>query len=991
MYNPPEIVRHDRLPTALVAGGAGFLGAALCENLLTQNLRVVAVDNLETGRRENLKNILSHPRFALFEHNLNSGWPEKIKSVDFIFHLAAHEIHLANKDKNVTLDSLLTNALSTHHLLEFTRQSRARFLFASTLDVYQGIVSATDLRHYFGPAESDEKIFSHAEAKRFAESLVWEYFKKYDLDVRLVRLGELYGPGMDLGSAGVLGKLLQETLAGKDTTIEGEGLEKNYYCYITDAVNGLNLALFKDKTKGKIFSLAELAPVTTLEQAYLLKKMAQRNIEVIFKPAPRKFRLPEAPPFDGPSQKELGWAPRIDFKEGLLLTLRSFNYPLSPHAEQAARTIAPATPSPLTIKKPQAKVGLPIPTHSPKTVLIGAPSLSSKRLAVLALSLALLFLLRPLFALTYYGWQAVRALDKLQKEALHLEISSSQKEAENAARYLNNVKATIENSRLLPYRESLSPLLSATLSTTKGLAVLLPTLAPFKESFNRLGFTTFKETSGAIVPPSSPTETEAHLTEAGENFSYALAEMKQLKKERVPLIFREKFEQLNQTLLSLMPTAELLKILNADLADLLGQKGRKTYLLLLQNSNELRPNGGFIGSYARLVLDNGYLKDLKIDDIYNPDGLLDEKKIFMIPPTSLKENLGVENLRLRDANWSASFPESGKVIGELYQKATNEKINGLIALDLAVIARLLKVLGPINLPTYNETVDAENLFEKAQFHTEAGFFPGSTSKKTFLSLLGGQLLANLFELKPAQLPPFLAALEESLTKKGLLLYLPESRLNAYLNQRGWDGAVKENKGDYLMLVEANVGSTKANYFIRRQVKYSIERVSREGEMEAALSLNYLHTGKDNNWPGGPYKSYLRLLVPKRSALLKVTRSTGNIEEKGEDITEKIKIGEETGKTTFEVLFNLKAGESLALNFSYVIPPEVLNLPSARSYRLLLQKQPGAGEDPLTVGFNPPFGKQLSGNIGLSGWEKIGGRARWQGTFDRDLDFTLPFE
>lgn len=984
MYNPLVIEKNKKRPTALIAGGAGFLGLGLTESLLSQNFRVVIVDNLSTSRREKLEPFLSHPRFTFFDHDLNLGIPDKIESVDFIFHLAAHEAYLFAKESSISLDSLLTNALTTFHLLELTKATEARFLFASSLDIYQGLASFSSLDTYFGQ-EKEERLFSHAEAKRFGESLVWEYYKKYDLDVRVVRLGELYGPGMDLRSAGNLGRLIKELLDGRELTVEGDGLDKEYYCFIKDAVSGAEKALIEGKTKGRIYPLCGLQPVTVLEQAYIIKKLAARNLKVVFRPLLRQYKLPEIKVIDGHSQKEIGWSPKVTLKEGLKETLESLGA-LGKKTEEevlerAEETVPVKAVSPLLerFKPPAAFLRINLPMMS----LLGA-----KPLVRVATILALIIILLALNPLTvaaingYLGWQA---LGRVEKNLWELKIAQAGNESQKAASHLLRAKKAIN---YLPFKmTSLESLLTVSFLSAKGFSNLTQGSSLLLEPLAGLGFRITTPLAEDNYPESTK-EKLLFLNQAEENFSLAEGEVKSLKAQSLPKLFRPQVEKAKESLPQLAKAVKDIKVLAEALPNLLGFSEPKTYLILLQNSNELRPTGGFIGSYARFDLDKGKLLNLKIDDIYNPDGLLDEKGVSYPAPKPIKENLSTENLRLRDANWSPDFPSSAKTIAQLYYDAVGERVSGVAALDLTAVSRLLAVSEPISLPTFNETVTAENLFEKVEFRSEAGFFPGSSGKKTFLSALGESLLERLLNLEKDKYQNLSRALFDSLESKDILLSLDDPKAEALLAEKNWSGKVKSGEGDYLMVVEANVGATKANYFVRRQLNHKIERTNRQGEMEALLSLNYVHAGESNAWPGGPYKCYLRLYVPKGSALLKVLRSAEGLEGRGEDITEKVKIGEELGKTTFEILFELKAGESLALAFSYVLPPEVLNFPESASYRLLVQKQPGTGNDPLTIEFTPPFGKEVSSPP--LGAEKLGQIVRWKGNLSKDVELEIPF-
>src|SRR5690606_38131784 len=138
---------------------------------------------------------------------------------------------------------LLTNAVGTKNLLDFANRSKAKFLLASSIYVYQGMMSQINLDQYFGRTNFEEKKYSATEAKRYAEALVWEYYKKNDTDVRIVRLPEVYGPKMDLEASGNLGRLINQLMDNRDLVVYGEGIDKEHYLYISDVINGVIKAL----------------------------------------------------------------------------------------------------------------------------------------------------------------------------------------------------------------------------------------------------------------------------------------------------------------------------------------------------------------------------------------------------------------------------------------------------------------------------------------------------------------------------------------------------------------------------------------------------------------------------------------------------------------------------------------------------------------------------------------------------------------------------
>ena len=238
------IIKKSALaPTVIVSGGGGFIGSHLVEALLIKDARVVVLDNFSTGKRSYLSGVMENPKFTLIECDINDGIPKGVESADYVIHLAASESYIYG-DENITLDSLLTNAIGTKNLLDLSKKSSSKFLLASTIDIYQGLISSLDIAHYFGQTETEEKRFSYSEAKRFAEALVWEYYKKFNLNSRIVRLPEVYGPRMDFSSGSELGRLVNLLLNRENLVVYGDGLEKNYYLYITDTVSGIIKALF---------------------------------------------------------------------------------------------------------------------------------------------------------------------------------------------------------------------------------------------------------------------------------------------------------------------------------------------------------------------------------------------------------------------------------------------------------------------------------------------------------------------------------------------------------------------------------------------------------------------------------------------------------------------------------------------------------------------------------------------------------------------------
>ncbi len=989
----PIIKKSSSLPTILIAGGAGFLGSRLAEKLLETQCRVVVVDNLTTGKRSFIQALVSHPRFTFIDANINERLPKEIESVDYIFHFAALEVRLSGR-KDTTLDSLLTNALGTRTLLNLAKRSHAKFLLGSSIDVYRGVLSSEGLENYFGATQKEERRFTHAEAKRFAEALTWEAFEDDKLDARIVRLGEIYGPRMNLKSSGTLGRLLEELLSEKDLTVYGEGLEKEYYTQIDDVVDGIIKGAFEKNTLGKIYPITTLEPTTPLELVYLLKELVGKDLRVVFKPPPEKTPLAELQVIDGESQRDLGWEPKMPLKEGVSEVLKERG--LVEAVEETAipteglRPTPPIPSIPPQPPTPKPKITLPRIPKSFTPFRPFTPPKSTKKLLLLAAGCLLTyFALLPGVGLCFNTYSANRQLTTFKENLKELNLDEAEKNAQSAETHLNSAGRNLEDLswfftlvRQSQTKKSLAYLLQAGSFLSSALANETQGVKPLAAAaLNLVGQNSTNPQSADLSVASSA------LTEAQEKILLAEAHLKKTDPNILGDRLKKYFNPLETTVAGLKETTPMLKTLTAALPEILGDESPKTYLLVFQNSNELRPTGGFIGSYGKLVLAKGRIDKLVVDDVYNIDGLLETKGVNIEPPAPLKEHLGVDRWLLRDANWSPDFPTAAQQIADFYTQAMGDQIDGVIALDLEVVQNLLDLTGPVYLAQFNETIDSQNFFEKTEFYSEADYYSGSPQKKTFLSLLAAKLLENIFKLETSDFGKLAPVIKNSLTERHLLIYLPEGEAGNLLAAKNWDGRLRNSDGDYLMVVDANVGATKANYYVKRNLNYSVKNVDRQGGWEGVLTVNYVHGAASNAWPGGAYKDYVRVYVPQGSVLKKVEQSSEGVDTKALDVTGEVDQTEESGKTVFGTVFTLDAGKSLTLTFTYDLPTEG-GLLEANSYSLLAQKQPGTVADPLTVDFPKPFGKEVVSAPEDS--KRIGDLWRYSGNLreDRVLKYAL---
>ncbi len=425
----------------------------------------------------------------------------------------------------------------------------------------------------------------------------------------------------------------------------------------------------------------------------------------------------------------------------------------------------------------------------------------------------------------------------------------------------------------------------------------------------------------------------------------------------LPVDLKNRALDLSQKLDYYLTLVEKAEAIAAIMPEVTGVDGKRSYLLLFQNNTELRPTGGFIGSYGRIDFENGRITKVLVDDVYNLDGNLKEQ---ITPPLELQTDMGQTNWYLRDSNWDPDFPTSARQAIFFYNKEAGERVNGVIGLTLSGSAKLLGALGELNLPEYNEQVTGGNLFERAISHSETNFFPGSQEKRQYLTALQGQLFNRLFFLSNQNWPSIIQALNESLSQKQLMVYLTDPLLFSYVSAQGWGGvmprgaeAVEGETKDFVAVVEANVGANKSNYYLDRSVKL-VSSISQDEVMQHQLQINYRNRSESEAFPQGSYKNRLRLYLPAGAKVNKVMLGTN-------DITSLVTPFMDYGRSGFSMPMVVLPKQQVDLVINYQLGQKLSFKDGLVNYRLDVIKQPGTERDPWVWQFDYPTNIRLANN------------------------------
>ncbi|MBD3279396.1 MAG: DUF4012 domain-containing protein [Candidatus Pacebacteria bacterium] len=323
-------------------------------------------------------------------------------------------------------------------------------------------------------------------------------------------------------------------------------------------------------------------------------------------------------------------------------------------------------------------------------------------------------------------------------------------------------------------------------------------------------------------------------------------------------------EKLSQSVKILAQARQLEPVL----PEILGVTQKKTYAVLLQNNQELRPTGGFIQAVALLTFDKGMLIDVQVFSVYE----LDQKLPGAVtPPEEIKRFLGEQKWFLRDSNWNPDFPATARKVTWFIEQALNKRVDGVMAVNLVFLEDWLTDIGSLNLPEYNEILTAKNLRERMEFHAETN--PNQAGQQDYSALLLTKFFRQLENSSQTQAAQFLATLYRNLESHQVLLSLNNANNNQTLMNLGWAGnlitpqcpaqfAQADCVVDFFNQVESNVGVNKINSYISRDIVHNI--TLNQQEILHQRKIVFENQARSKTWPLGDYRNYLRFYLPQEA-------------------------------------------------------------------------------------------------------------------------------
>ena len=389
-----------------------------------------------------------------------------------------------------------------------------------------------------------------------------------------------------------------------------------------------------------------------------------------------------------------------------------------------------------------------------------------------------------------------------------------------------------------------------------------------------------------------------------------------------------------KTVIKLLPVKEDTKkeveVIDA-LAQKLTQKDgvERRFLLLLQNNMELRPGGGFLGQYAVMKIKDGAVTGLTFEDA----NLLDQRIKAKIPtPYPFEKMMSLKKWKFRDSNFSPDFPTNVEKAKYFYRlSGGNNDFDGVVAVNATTFQRAFELTGPININGVE--LNSENAVLKLEEMVEKKYLLNpdidTQNRKAMMKTLAAQMTDKLVELN--NIPGLSSFVLDELRNKDVMLNFVDQDLQQKVAEAHWDGTVNtEWDGDYFMMVDANMGALKSDYYIKRSIEYNVDLTGEKPIAE--VFLPYQHTATYGDWRTSDYHSYLRIYVPKGAKLLEREMVSYPLEN------------EEFNKSYFGFVLHVLINRGTNVRLKYELPESVRE----GNYKLLIQKQSGVGEVPVKI-------------------------------------------
>ncbi len=911
-------------PVAFVVGAAGFLGSSLVDKLLSKSIQVVGLDNLSSGRKENLAESSRDKNFHFLLADASDKFEETFVRLDYAFFVISADI------------SPYVYRQAFANFLGICKELKSKIVLVSSVDFYDSHVA--DLENL-----------------KEAEKELAKFTKEEKANARIVRLENVYGPRMHFKSSDPVARLIQATCKEE---LQKEAAPLDFTTrdiFVDDAVSLLVKAVMHGATAQKIYDGALSAPIKISEiRQVLMDPMWHES---------RGFTPTELPPWPTPNlektERELTWKAKTPLVKALKETIHYFKE--NPEAIKIERVLERIERKPENQIKPddieepvdqmksdksenqaevmEKKVEEKLKGESKKFKDL-VRNLKNYTKVILVLSLVTYALIYPLavFIIGLYSFNS--HLLSGQKMLFAGNFEGAKKEAEQmkvAAEGVGDVKQILLTLQGFNFFSKDLKQTTDLLGETEDIASAV--------GHENLGLGKLSQSLKVITGEQDGDSKEllkeafSELDQANRTLTNSLFTINSVASKKN--ILGSKLNGINQKVGDLKTVAEMGKNLALVLPQIAPSGTKKNYLILFVDNTSLRGGGGIIKAYAQVSFDHGKLTNTQVGEIKSLDAKLTDS---INPPADVKEIIGNKGWGLRDSNLEADFASDAKLAQWFYNKEGGENISGVIALDLTAEANLLDNLGLVNIPETGETVDGKNLIQKAR---------QSSNEEKFLAGVLRETLNKLFFVSDKNIILQIQTISNLATEKHIVLYFADNELLSQVMSGGWGSILprqgKEVKGErdeFLAYIETDLDEARGGYNLKKDLNL-VTTIDRGNNVKHTLTVNY-----ENN--GGQQNRLVKVYLPSGTKLTQV-------KVKDVDITKYVRSFSDFGRAGYVFTLNFASQGKYQLVLDYTDSKPVEFADDQLNFGLNVFKQMGTGADSFNYKIIYPSDFKLTSN------------------------------
>lgn len=924
---------------SLVLHGANDFGLALAKTLSEQGSRVILIDyfNKETKPYVSRLKKLKDADFIAFE-GLQDLF-DNLGRFDYLFYL---QNNLLNQDRDFGSKGFLEESNHLEQSLKAAAKFNVKTTLVTTIFYNKKLLELGNLNL------TKHSAYSSAELQKYSETLAAEYHDKSKLNIRILRLGTLFGTKYPAIGEPALQQILEDSVNKSQITIYGEGLENHYIINVKDAIYAILKLTFTANTSGEVITLSNRKPLTTLSIAYKILELNTEATNIKFEDLKEPQTLLQGQYNPAPNAEEFGWKPDISLEESFVEAIsgvyednkkkwaqkptkemaqtskndkKDIESDLHPNKEKVHTVKTPLGKFIENFTKPFSRVSDTISKSGESlTTAINFKNILLFGFGVIVLSIVSYFLITPFASIGVNSLLIYYQRDDIKTALGEFNLSDASDELDKTSDRVESITLAVERLEWLftatgqtEMYDNFSQITFAAgyaVDGAKGMSESLQPLAEYAKEFQpAISFGSNQPSTTREYTDNLQTlrDNRGKLEKAGDEILLASKIIETTDLNEFPQFMQPYILEIKEQNAQVQDLIEPFQNTVLFLPELLGIDERQRYLILLQNPSELRSTGGWLSSYAIIGIENGQIRQLEVDDIYNADGqLISQDKLFD-PPQSMQDALDIDTWAFSLSNWSADFPHSAND-AQFFVKESGKALNidGVITLDVTLIQRLLDKWGGLTVPGEPETVTSENLYSKIfEIHTD--FTPGSRQKATFIANLANATLQRLFSSDASAYSELGEVIFNGLQEKHILVFLKNSKANSYFDASGWSGRLKEEYSATPIPIEWNWGANKANLFITRNTTLDIN-ILNEDTIQYTYNLAIQNSSESRVYPEGDYVNWFRVYLPE-NALITSTEGYENSQSQ---------IVFEDGYKVIGGWFNTLFGETNRFELTYTV-------------------------------------------------------------------------